>query len=116
MKKEIHKLLKNIATDVLKPEYVKSCAIDKLHPSSPDFSVNLSKNERIYLGVKATETVNKLKGNATPTELDKFWTSCKVFLVESLKQIHERFECSDPIYDLVECLSPVNSSNLKGID
>ena len=113
VKKEVHKLLKNIASDVLKPTYVRSCAIEKLHPSSPDFSVNLNKNERIYMGVKATETVDKLKCHANPSELDKCFTLCKVFLVESLKQIHERFQYSDPIYDLIECLSPVNASNLN---
>lgn len=49
--------------------YVKSVSISDLHPKSQYFSNHVLPDQDIYLGVSATETIDRLKTQAGPEEL-----------------------------------------------
>ena len=44
--------------------------------------------------------------------MDKFFADCKNFLVESIFQIQARFDITDPVHELVQCLLPSNAAAL----
>lgn len=60
----------------------------------------------VYLGLSATETMNKLRKQVNPEELYTFSKSCRAFLIESVTQIHQRFQFSDPVFEVIKCIDP----------
>lgn len=113
LKKETHTLIRRLCSDFMNPTFAKTANIDELNPKTNSFSQHILPVHDIYLGLAATETVEKLQRNANSVEAEKFLKSCRALLIKAVVQIQERFDFSDPIYETMHCLDPKNAYNLS---
>ncbi|XP_068232500.1 uncharacterized protein [Palaemon carinicauda] len=113
LRKEVRNLIRSICSDFMSIPYVKKCDLHALDPKHPLFSSNIVSAENIYLGVMAMETMRELKQKSSAHDIKIFYESCLNFLIESVKQIQNRFSLSEPIHAIVQCLNPVNAANLE---
>ena len=67
---------------------------------------------KTYIGLAATATLYEIQAGAKKEAVDKFFADCKNFLVESILQIQARFDITDPVHELVQCLLPSNAAAL----
>lgn len=116
LREEVSKLIRNICSDFMSVPYVKKCSISDLNPNNPLFSANMVSDERMYLGLKAMDTVHDLKSSGSTVkdeEITKYYHSCRQFLIESVKQIQARFSDDDGLHKILQCLRPQNAINLE---
>ena len=70
--------------------------------------------ERVYLGMAATDTIYSIKdalGNEHP-DVRLFYTHCRKFLIESVKQVMSRFDSGDK-FKFLSCLAPASAYALS---
>lgn len=112
LKRETHNLIKRLCSDFMKPAFVRTAGISELSPQSASFHQQIVPLHDIYLGISATETIGKIKQQVNSVEVNKFYQSCRNFLVEAVAQIQERYDFKNPIYELLQCTDPANAVNL----
>lgn len=106
LKPDIHKLIKSIASNYMQFNYCKTTDAYQIEYAKPRFFVPL---EKIYLGVAAQSSIIDELSKEIPepkTEITDFQRSCLIFYIESLKQITQRYDFSDPIYSIIEVIEP----------
>lgn len=105
VKPETQKLIKSIASNYMQFNYCKTTDAFRLEYANPGFFVPL---EKIYLGVAAQSSIEELSKEIPEpkTEITDFKRTCLMFYIESIKQITQRFDFSDPIYGIIEVIEP----------
>ena len=96
----------------MRPAHVKAADINELDPKSQYFRSHALPDQDIYLGISANETMKTLCTQAELGDIRKFYSSCKAFLIESVLQIQERFQFTDPVFYIIQCIDPHNASEL----
>ena len=69
---------------------------------------------QVYVGVLASDTMHSIKaevGRDNP-DIPLFFSQCRKFLIEAMKQIQTRFDDYNKL-DVMSCLSPAVAFNLK---
>ena len=110
LKHEIEGLVKSIASDFIDLGIVKTTQVKDLDPSDLTKHVPL---QQTYVGIAATSAIHSIKDKAKDEDINKFFTDCKNFLIESILQIRSRFDLNAEYHDLVECLQPQSAANLN---
>ncbi len=99
LRDELHKLLKNILSDFVKMDVVRTCDPFTLPIDNPEFNVD---DDQIYLGILATTTLSECADLQAARKIKK---TCREFMVELVKQIRSRFDLNDSAYKLLVHLS-----------
>ena len=110
LKIEVEGLLKAIASDFMKLSIVKKTKAEDLDPTDVQQHVPL---RQTYLGMGATTSLREIEASAQEEEVNKFLTTCKDFLIESILQIKSKFDLNAEYHDIVQCLHPSNAANLN---
>lgn len=71
------------------------------------------RNEQMYLGVRVMNDLKNLGSSRDQAELNRFFSSCRNFLVTSAKQIKKRYRMSDPLLSKLLMLNPENAASSK---
>ena len=108
IKPQVEMLLRSIASDFMKRDYVKATNPKKISPRCEEFHVPL---ENVYLGMAATATLREIAGGAKEEDVSAFRSHCRNFLVESIDQIQKRFDLDAEIHDIVQCTLPQNAAS-----
>ena len=110
LKPQVEMLLRSIASDFMKRDYVKATNPKKISPRCEEFHVPL---ENVYLGMAATATLREIAGGGAKEEdVSAFRSHCRNFLVESIDQIQKRFDLDAEIHDIVQCTLPQNAASM----
>lgn len=111
LKSEVDKLIKSLCLDFMEVEYVRGTEALKINPSRKDKQLPVNK---VYLGILASDTIDSIRAELGETNPDipLFYSQCREFLIEAVKQIQLRFvDCNK--LDIMSCLSPTIAFNLK---
>lgn len=68
------------------------------------------RNEQMYLGVRV---MNDLENVRDQSELHRFFSSCRNFLITAAKEIKKRYCMSDPLLSKLHMLNPENAASSK---
>lgn len=112
LKSEVDKLIKSLCLDFMEMKYVRSTEAFKIDPTMKEKQVPLI--SQVYLGVLASDTIQSIKaelGQDNP-DIPLFFSQCREFLIEAVKQIQTRFDDCNKL-DVMSCLSPDVAFNLK---
>lgn len=112
LKHEVESLLKAIASDFMKVSIVKTTQAKDVDPTATDVQQHVPLRQT-YLGMGATATLQEIEVGAKKEDVDKFYTDCKNFLIDSVLQIQSRFDLNAEYHDIVQCLRPCNAANLN---
>ena len=117
LKDQAEELIRRIAEDFMEIAYVKD--IKNAYDIDPTDNSRYVPLKNVYLGMTATTTSKEIEG-ARPTDVTKFYTDCRNFLIEMIIQIKEIFDVTSEIYTVVQCLNPkkaavLNPSSISGI-
>ncbi|GBP33759.1 Target of rapamycin complex subunit lst8 [Eumeta japonica] len=74
---------------------------------------NFLRNEQMYLGVRVMNDLKNLGSSKDQSELNRFFSSCRNFLVTSAKEIKKRYHMSDPLLSKLLMLNPENAASSK---
>ena len=107
LKPQVEMLLRSIAGDFMKRDYVKATNPKKISPRCEEFHVPL---KNVYLGMAATATLREIAAGAKE-DVSAFRSYCRNFLVESIYQIQKRFDLDAEIHDIVQCTLPQNAAS-----
>lgn len=116
LKPEVHKLIKTIASNYMQFNYCKTTDAYKIEYANPRFFLPLDK---IYLGVAAQTSMEELKKEIPEpaTQITDFKKTCLAYYIESLKQITQRFDFADPLYDIIEdIINPAKAQRFETKD
>ena len=113
LKKEVSNLIRSICSAFISISCIKKCDIYALDAKHPLFSASIVSADNMYLGVSAMETLKDLKQSSSASDIEIFYENCLNFLIESLKQIQNRFSLNEPIHSIGQCLAPMNAANLE---
>ncbi|XP_018563337.1 uncharacterized protein LOC111692190 [Anoplophora glabripennis] len=118
VKPETENLLRNLCANFIDISVIrKTSDIFKLSHINP---TNFLPLEKIYLGILASESLKELKKNPhIPQEdFETFFRSILAFYVELVSNIKERFQFSDPIYEILKVVDPneAQSFNIKSVN
>ena len=80
-----------------------------IDPTNTELHIPL---HQVYVGLGASATLQEIKEGASKEEIEKFLTSCKNFLIESILQIQKRFDLKSEYHEIVECLLPSNAASV----
>jgi hypothetical protein len=109
LKSEVEGLIKSIACDFMKIDYVKATKPKDIIPTSACFHVPLDK---VYVGVGATATLREIEAGSIKEDVVRFLTDCKKFLIESIVQIKQRFDLDAKFHEIVQCILPENAASM----
>ena len=89
--------------------YIRQADLISIDPSNEHYHVPLN---RIYIGVKATEIIQSITNDTgmNHPDVELFYSHCKEFLIECIKQIQSRFDTVK--FDFLSCLFPEVAFNL----
>ncbi|CAH0715749.1 unnamed protein product, partial [Brenthis ino] len=106
MKSSVENLLKTVCSNYITFSYVKSCT-DIMKIEFDDES-KYDRLDRVYLGVLATESLQKLKNNSQvpETDVNMFLITCRSFYVELAKQSLQRFDFKDSLFNFIDLVNP----------
>lgn len=113
VKPETIVLLETLYANFLELSHIKKAKdIFKLNHENPDFFLPL---ENIYLGMAATESFADLNKNPNIQRNDivKFSTSILSFYTDLAKNIKEKFNFKEPIFDIIDILDPKVAQSFK---
>lgn len=111
LKSEVNTLLLSLLSDFMETSFVRQCNPWKIDVNDETHHVPLNK---VYLGVAATDTIHSIKdvmGNDHP-DVKLFYTHCRNFLIESVKQVMSRFDNGDK-FQFLSCLAPASAYALS---
>jgi hypothetical protein len=85
--------------------YVKSTSIFQIDHTKPKHFLPL---DQIYVGISTSETIHKLKTDTSvlPQSIELYFRTCLHFYIELVGQIKQRFDFSDPLFDIVNIVEP----------
>ncbi|XP_063635156.1 uncharacterized protein LOC134805887 [Cydia splendana] len=114
VKPEIEKLIKTMASNFLQFHYVKTTPALTLDYSNPR---NFLPIEKMYLGVLATTSIKELE-NDNPsqeiiTDIGNLKNNCLAFYIEVIHQIKQRFDFTDPVFNIVSILDPREAQSFR---
>ena len=81
----------------MKLDVMKKTKAEDLDPTDVQQHVPL---RQTYLGLGASASLREIKANAKADEVDKFLTTCKDFLIESMLQIKSRFDLNAEYHNI----------------
>eukprot|EP00794_Sanderia_malayensis_P001866 gene1866-2107_t len=105
---EVSALVREITSDFLDLEYVKSKQAQEIEPESHQLPL-----EDVYVGMAATNTLSETEmRGARSSDLQTYRYDCRNFLIEIIHQIQKRFDMKGAYHDMVDCINPKNASTL----
>lgn len=115
LKSEVERLLTNIVSNYMELRYVKSLTnIFEVDETNHHHLQNVKQNN-IYLGMDASESILLVKTSTTTKDLDTFYNSCLNVYIELFKDIKSRFNfvVSDPLFDMIKIVDPVHAQSFQ---
>ncbi|KAE9521375.1 hypothetical protein AGLY_018197 [Aphis glycines] len=113
LKSEVERLLTNIVSNYIELKYVKSLTnifeVDETNPH------HFEKQDNIYIGMEASESILLIKSSTTTQDLDIFYNFCLNFYIELVKDIKSRFNfvVSDPLFDIIQIVDPAHAQSFQ---
>ena len=92
----------------MKIDVMKTTQPNDLDPTDVQQRVTL---HQTYLGLGASATLQEIKVRASE-DVDKFYTDCENFLIESIQQMQRRFDLEAEVHEIVQCLLPANAASV----
>jgi hypothetical protein len=108
---EVIRLLKAILSNFMKLDVVRSCDPFTVSIDDPNIMVPIHK---VYLGIKATVTLQELIDDESEAALQRcedVRKNCLAFMFEIVRQIRQHFNLQDSAYTLLKFLIPQNAVN-----
>ena len=111
LKSEVDKLIKSLCLDFMEMAYVRGTEAFKIDPTMKEKQLPLS---QVYVGVLASDTMHSIKAEVgrDNSDIPLFFSQCREFLIEAVKQIQTRFDDCNKL-DVMSCLSPAVAFNLN---
>lgn len=111
VKPETQKLLKTLCANYMEISFIKRSDVFKLNHENPEHFVPLNK---IYLGISATESIKNISNNPeAQSDCEKFYKTILTFYIDLIKQIKQRFNFEDDIYDILSVVDPIEAQAFK---
>ncbi|CAB4006035.1 zinc finger MYM-type 1-like [Paramuricea clavata] len=109
LKEEVEGLIRSISSDFMEVPYIKATNPKDIDPSNVGFQLPLDKT---YVRLAATTTLHEIKEVTGEDHADvhNFLMNCRNFLIESIKQILQKFDIEAEIHDVVQCTLPRNAA------
>ena len=111
LKSEVDKLIMSLCLHFMEMAYVRGTEAFKIDPTMKEKQLSLS---QVYIGILASDTMHSIKaelGQDNP-DIPLFFSQCREFLIEAVKQIQTRFDDCNKL-DVMSCLSPDVAYDLK---
>ena len=111
LKREVNTLLISLLSDFMKISFVRQSNPWQIDINDETHYIPLDK---VYLGLAATDAIHCIKdalGNDHP-DVKLFYTHCRNFLIESVKQVMSRFD-SGGKFEFLSCLAPTSACALS---
>jgi hypothetical protein len=107
LKSEVNTLFISLLSDFMEITFVRQSNLWQIDVDDETHYLPLDK---VYLGMTATDTIHCIKyalGNDHP-DVKLFYTHCRNFLIESVKQVMSRFDSGDK-FEFLSCLATASA-------
>ena len=109
---EVETLLKTLAQNFMKQDYVKHTSGYHIDPCDQTQYVPI---EHVYLGMTASETLVQIKSDCTRQQILIVYSTARDFYIEAIKQLKARFKFTDQIYSDIQAVDPTNAQRLNPV-